>query len=82
MCKETNVSFGGKGMINLNVQMQVIGLVLALMIIIMNSTRKKIGLMADFSFELLSVSVAVASFLIYGPYIPSTRSMTEGYPKI
>ncbi len=47
-------------MINLNTSMQVIGLVLAVMIIIMNSTRKKIGLMADFSFELLSISVALS----------------------
>ncbi len=47
-------------MINLNIHMQVIGLILAIMIIIMNSTRKKIGLMADFSFELLSVTVAIS----------------------
>lgn len=51
---------GYLSMINLNIQLQVIGLVLALMIIIMNSTRKKIGLMADFSFELLSMTVALS----------------------
>ncbi len=50
----------GDYMINLNIHMQIIGLILAIMIIIMNSTRKKIGLMADFSFEMLSVTVAVS----------------------
>ncbi len=47
-------------MINLNIHMQIIGLILAIMIIIMNSTRKKIGLMADFSFEMLSVTVTIS----------------------
>ena len=70
-------------MINLNTNMQVIGLVLAVMIIIMNSTRKKIGLMADFSFELLSISVAVSIvFDIWSVYtinLANDRKISESY---
>ncbi|MBO4375110.1 MAG: EAL domain-containing protein [Lachnospiraceae bacterium] len=70
-------------MINLNIHMQIIGLVLAVMIIIMNSTRKKIGLMADFSFELLSVSVAVSIvFDIWSVFtinLANDRKISESY---
>ncbi len=63
--------------------MQVIGLVLAVMIIIMNSTRKKIGLMADFSFELLSISVAVSIvFDIWSVYtinMVNDKKISESY---
>jgi len=48
-------------MINLNIQMQVIGMILAVMLIYMNATRKKIGLLADISFEGLILSVALST---------------------
>ncbi|MBR1877263.1 MAG: EAL domain-containing protein [Lachnospiraceae bacterium] len=49
-------------MINLNIHMQVIGLILAVMLVYMNTTRKKIGLVTDFAFEVLLLSVTGSIF--------------------
>ena len=69
-------------MINLDIHMQVVGLILAILLIYMNTTRKKIGLLTDLSFECLIFSVAVSTIFdiasIYTINMAKMGRMSEG----